>query len=56
VAIAPKIKPASKASGGEAHGVRQKKSPKAKRSFEFINCKKMSNFPIAQLYFGVGPL
>ena len=34
--IAPKARPASKASGGVAHGVRQKISPMANRIFEFI--------------------
>src|SRR5271167_2255726 len=34
--MAPKTRPASSASGGEAHGVRQKKSPRANRSLAFM--------------------
>src|SRR5271157_4690304 len=37
--MAPKMRPASSANGGEAHGVRQKKSPKANRTLAFMNQK-----------------
>src|SRR5271166_3994018 len=42
--IAPKMRPASRARGGEAHGVRQKKSPKANRSLAFMNQRKVRRF------------
>jgi hypothetical protein len=39
--MAPKTRPTSNASGGVAQGVRQKKSPKAKRILEFIDRREI---------------